>query len=338
MYHAFTKNLVLAACALLGLAAFQTPAPSQDPPKPAPTPAPKPEPDDSAKRLAPGAALRIAAFPGADKEKAAKQHEALSRWLSKDLNRPVEIVPVADSAAAIAGLLGNKLELAWLDGESALKAEAESKGYCWPMFTRVENTKAKSYVIAAKKHVDAGTFTALEKREPQGLDKLAALKPKFAALKFSFGAKTSIAAHWMPRWFLERPEAGVDPEKSFKQPAAYTEGGDAAVLAAVASASLDLGVVAADAWDKASDELKAKAPVIFVTPEYMDACMVVYNRIGPTLSYRVSNAFKRLDPKQDDQKAVLELFGTAGFQLVGPQQLAGLREVLKSAKERKLSE
>ena len=84
--------------------------------------------------------------------------------------------PVSADAAAVNGLLSGKIELAWLDGPSTLRAEAESKGYCWPMFTREEDLKNKSYFIANK---------------AAKIPKSAEFPMALAGKKFTFGSATS---------------------------------------------------------------------------------------------------------------------------------------------------
>jgi phosphonate transport system substrate-binding protein len=335
MKRSILGSIVLAAGTLFGLAAFQNPAPSQDPPKPAPTPAPAPKPDDPDGRRPMDASIRFSFVPDSDKEKLEKKYEILTKFLAKELvPRKIELVPFADYAAAAAGLAANKVDVAWLNGVSALQAEEASKQKCWPLFTREEELKAKSYFIATKKLVDAGTFKAIAERNPMPLEQLAALKPKFAELCFSFGEKSSGPDHLMPRYFLEQTAVGIDPEKSFKQKPSYASG----VLANVASGACDLGVVSSSVWEQAKDEQKAQAPVIFVTPEYLDYSMVVHTRNGPALPLRLQGAFVRLNPQVEEQKAVLELFGAKRFTVAGSANLAALREITKSAKERKLLE
>ncbi len=281
------------------------------------------------------ATIRISGILDADKEKLAQKSELLTSWLSKNLGRKVEFVPVSDEAAAVAGLAANKIDLAWLGGVAAVQAGEACKGKAWPIFAREADLKHKSYLIATKKLVDAGTFKSVAERNPMPLEQLAAMKPAFAGVSFTFGAKTSISGHLMPRFFLEKPEVGIDPEKGFKAKPGYAlSGEDVTVLASVASGAFDLGVMDYLSWEQAKDEQKAQAPVIFVTEEYADYCMVGHSRNGPTLLLRVLTAFIRLDPKIEEQKAVLDSFAAKRFVSSGPEHLSGLSEILKSTKAR----
>lgn len=344
MKIALQTTLLLAASTLFGLSAFQTPAPVQDPPKPIPSPTPKPEPKPEPEPEPEGrrpldATIRFSGIPGADKEELAKQYAIVTEWLAKDFRRKFEFVPVKDYAEAVEGLASNKLDVVWLNGASAVQAELETKGRCQPIVCREEDLKFKTYFIGNKKLVDSGTFTAIEEKNPMPLEALGALKPKFATLSFTFGDKLSTSGHLMPRYFLERPEVGINPEKDFESKPGYAlTGGHSSVLADVASGAFDVGALDSLSWEKAKDELKVQAPVIYVTPEYVGYCMVSHVRNGPTLSLRVMSAFVRLDPKKETDKAVLEVFGTKKFVAIGPGNFDGIREIVKSTKERGILE
>ncbi|MEO6709002.1 MAG: PhnD/SsuA/transferrin family substrate-binding protein, partial [Planctomycetota bacterium] len=200
---------VFAALTLFGAACFQSPPTPQTPPKPAPAPAPAPAPqvpDEDQRLRSSKEPLRISCVPGVEKEKFTQQAELVSKWLSKDLQRPVEIVPVDDFAAAVNGFATNKIDLAWLDGAAGVQAEQRvtdnlGRPHCQPLFAREQDVRVTSYFLANKKLIDAGTFKIVEERKPMPMDApealgaLAALKPKFSALTFSFGPKTSTTGH-----------------------------------------------------------------------------------------------------------------------------------------------
>jgi len=341
MMRTFLGSTVLATFAGLGLVAYGLQSPVQEPPKPAPAPAPAPKPDElpEDKRLGPNDTIRISGIPDADKEKLAKQYEVVAKYLTEALGRKVEFVPVSDYAAAVTAMASQKLDLAWFGGVTAVQAIELTKNRCQPLFAREEDFKFKSYFIANKKLVDEGKFTAVTERKPMPLEALAALKPKFAELSFSFGAKTSTSGHVMPRYYLEKPEVGIDPEKGFKNKPGYAlQGGHSTVLSNVASGAFDLGVLNYLSWEQAKDELKAQAPVIYVTPEYADYCMVGHGRLGPALPMRITKAFLQLNPENEMHKPVLEVFGAKKFVPVTHNFLDPIAVILKSAKERGILE
>jgi phosphonate transport system substrate-binding protein len=283
--------------------------------------------------------VRISGIPDADKEKLAKQYEVVANYLTEALGRKFEFVPVSDYAAAVTAMASQKVDLAWFGGVTAVQAIELTKNRCQPLFAREEDLKFKSYFIANKKLVDEGKFKAVDERKPMPLEALAAMKPKFAELTFSFGAKTSTSGHIMPRYFLEKPEVGIDPEKNFKQKPGYAlQGGHSTVLSNVGSGAVDLGVLNYLSWEQAKEEQKAQAPVIFVTPEYTDYCMVGHGRLGPALPVRIVQAFLVLDPNNEKHKPVLEVFGTKKFVPVTSTFLAPIAAIVKSAKERGILE
>jgi phosphonate transport system substrate-binding protein len=304
-----------------------------------PAPLPKPDEEPPEKRLGTDDPIRMSGIPDADKEKLAKQYEIVTTWLSKELGRKVVFVPVNDYAAAVTAMASRKVDLAWFGGVTAVQAIELTKNRCQPIIAREEDLKFKSYFIANKKLVDAGTFTSVKERVPMPLEALAAMKPAFAGLSFTFGALTSTSGHIMPRYFLELPAVGLDPEKDFKsKPGFALQGGHSAVLANVASGAFDLGVLNYLSWEQATDELKAQAPVIYVTPEYADSCMVSHGRMGPVLPLRVMSAFLELDPSNPEDKAVLDVFGSKKFVRAPGDHLERIGAIVKSAQERGILE
>lgn len=332
----------LSLCAAIPAAATNL---AQDPPKPpdpsggpAPKPVP-PSPDgpEENRMRDSKAALRLAGVLPPNNEKTAKQYEALARWFEKELGRPIEVTPVPDAAAAIQGFANNKFDAIWVDAIGAVKAEEATKRRCQPVLARVEDLGLTTYWVAAKRLVDDATFRAVEEKKPMSFEVLAGYKPKLSALKFSFGSRNSLGTHAIPRFVMEQPAVGIDPEKAFREKPAYAgEGGEDALLAAVASGSIDLAVVGRGVWERAAPELQAKAPVVFVSPEYANHCMMIHFRTGPAFPIRLIKAFLMLDPAKEDQKAVLELLGATKFVHARTNHLDGTRGVIQGLLERKL--
>ncbi|HUR27717.1 MAG TPA: PhnD/SsuA/transferrin family substrate-binding protein [Planctomycetota bacterium] len=351
-------SLVLSTAAFFGFAALsstgQSP-PQQEPPKPAPAPEQKPKEKPEEQRLRdPSEPFRFSGFPSADKEKSAKRFEPVVKWLNASIGRPIVFVPVESYASAVTLFSTNKVDMIWVDGIHAALAEEATKNRCQPIVARQEDFKTKSYFIAAKKLVDEGKFKSIEERAPMTIDFLAALKPRFAELKFTFGDKLSTPSHVMPRFFLEHPDVGIEPEKGFCQKPGYAaSGGDASVIASVMKGTFDVGVVLSSSWDLAKEEEKAATPVVFVTPEYADQCVVIHSHCGPTLPMRIIKAFLLLDHERaegehkalmdaygtrEDRLATLEAFGTKKFLSSNLVQLNPVRATLKSARERHILE
>jgi phosphonate transport system substrate-binding protein len=279
--------------------------------------------------------LRFSGIPDSDKEKLTREYQAVADWLAAELGMPVEYVHAPDYTGAVTALAADKVDFVWLGGVTAVEAETATGGQAIFLATRDTDLKFKSYFIANRAHVDSGRFQELAELAPRPLSDLAALKPALKQSTFTFGSKSSTSGHIMPRHFLESPEVGISPETDFAQPAGYQlQGGHSATLAAVASGAVDVGVLNYTNWEKADAEQKAKAPLIYVSPEYVDYCMVAHARIGNELAEKLRTAFAGLDASDPADKAVLEAFSAERFVKADPADWDGIRAVLASAKER----
>ncbi len=285
------------------------------------------------------AVLRFSGIPDADKDKLTKQYEAVKAYLEIELGVPVEYVHAPDYAGAVAALCSNKLDFCWLGGVTAVQAEEQTGGKTVFVATRDEDLRFKTYFIANRALVDSGKLPAAPALEPMPLSALSALKPALAECSFTFGAKGSTSGHVMPRHFLESAEVDLDPEQDFKSPAAFQlQGGHSATLAAVASGAVDVGALNYTNWEKADDATKQNAPVIYVTPEYVDYCVVASQRLGPDLVAKLRQAFVELDPSVPAEKAVLEAFSAKRFVAADPKAWDEMRGVMKSLEERGILE
>lgn len=279
--------------------------------------------------------LRFSGIPDSDKALLTQRYQAVADWLSAELGMPVEYVHAPDYTGAVTALAADKIDFAWLGGVTAVEAETATGGQTIMLAARDTDLKFKSYFIAHRAVVDSGRFQERTDLAPQPLSDLAALAPALKQGTFTFGSKSSTSGHIMPRHFLESPEVGIDPEQDFAQPAGYQlQGGHSATLAAVASGAVDVGVLNYTSWEGAAADLKARAPRIYVTPEYVDYCMVAHARIGNELAEKLRTAFASLDASQPADKAVLEAFSAKSFVQADPADWDQIRDVLESAKAR----
>lgn len=120
----------------------------------------------------------------------------------------------------------------------------------------------------------------------------------------------------MPQFFLS--EAGL-PLTAFKGQAGFSGSHDTTIKL-VESGSYEVGVLNASVWD---DRLKAgkfdatKVREIFRTPTYHDYHWLIRpdvdQRLGSGMTDRVKQVLLDLNPADDKQKTILELFQTKGF-------------------------
>lgn len=266
--------------------------------------------------------LRFTVIPDFNKGKLAETCKALADHLTKKLGMPVSYVPSNDYTMAVNALIANKVDFAWLGGKTTVDAIDAGKGQVSVLATRDIDLDFKTYFIANKKLVDSGKLKKVEK-----LTELAAMAKDFM---FTFGDKNSTSGHLMPRFFLV--EAGIDPNKAFKQECGYqASGGHGATLKAVASGAADIGALNFTYWEKASDEDKANAPIIFVTPGYVDYAWVGHSRLGKETMAKITDAFTKLDRKNADDKGILDAWAAKEkFQAADNKRWDSIRKVRDS--------
>lgn len=282
-------------------------------------------------------ALRFSGIPDADKKDLSKQYEVVSAYLSKELGLRVEFVNVPDYNGAVTSLAANKIDFAWLGGVTAVQSEERTKNEVSFVAARDTDLKFKSYFVANKALVDSGRFEPVASLDYGTVEQLKALAPALKQSSFTFGDKLSTSGHFMPRHFLA--EAGLDPESAFHgKPGFQLQGGHSATLKAVASGAFDVGVLNYASWEKADDATKAAAPVIAVSPAFVDYCWVAHNRVGKETIGKLRAAFVKLDAKNPAHEPVLKVFSAAKFVDADPKLWDGMRAVMKAARERGIVE
>ncbi len=275
------------------------------------------------------APLRFSGIPDGDKQALKAGYDAVARYLSEALHVAVEPLHVPDYTAAVTALASGGIDFAWLGGVTCVQAEQRTPGGIHFVTARHSDLHFKSYVIGNAATLEATGLRPTPSRDPGTLADLAALAPAMKGKRFSFGAKSSTSGHVMPRAFLSDPAVGLDPDADFDGAPVYQrQGGHAATLRAVASGAVDFGVLNFASWDQAPAELRAQAPVVAVTPEFVDYCLVARGSMPQAQLEALRQAFIELDPSDATQAAVLEAFSAQRFVTVDPAAWSGIREVL----------
>src|SRR4030095_3332405 len=227
----------------------------------------------------------------------------------------------SDYTATVNGLVANKLDLVWYGGLTAVETMDAAKSDAVLLACRDVDRAFKTSFIANKDAIAAG------KVKP--VDKLEDLKAMLKGVSFTFGDKMSTSGHLMPRHFLV--QAGIDPEKDFKSPAAYRlSGGHASTLQAVISGEVDVGALNFVYYDKAKPEEKAAAPILYTTPQYVDYCWIGHARLGADVLKKIKAPLRPLDAKKEADKAVLDGWGAGKFVSADKQQWDGIRKVMQA--------
>ncbi|TPV93186.1 MAG: hypothetical protein B7733_21715 [Myxococcales bacterium FL481] len=275
--------------------------------------------------------LRFSGIPDSDKAKLTQMYAVVADYLTTALGRSVTYVHVPDYTGAVTALAANKVDFVWLGGVTAVQAEARTRGQVEYVATREADLKFRSYLVANAAVVAQGRFSpAPQPLAPMPLADLAALRSGLAQSSFSFGAKSSTSGHIMPRYFLSSPAVGFDVDGGFRGRVNYQlQGGHRATLSAVASGAVDAGVLNYKTWEGADDETKRQAPVVYVTPEYVDYVVVAHDRMGVATIAALRDALVSLDEAQPQHAAVLAAFSAKRFVAADAAQWSGIRKVVQ---------
>jgi phosphonate transport system substrate-binding protein len=252
--------------------------------------------------------LRVSAIPDEAPTELQRKFKPLGSYLEQKLGMKVDFVPVTDYAAAVEGLVNNKLDMVWFGGFTFVQAKARSNGRVLPLVQREEDEKFKSVFITAD--------TAIKRLED--------LKGK----TFSFGSESSTSGHLMPRHFLLG--AGINPDSDLKRVA--FSGAHDATVAAVAGGKVDAGVLNISVWEKLQGQGKTgKLRAFHTTPGYYDYNWTVRADMDPALRKKISDAFLALSPEDAQGKTILELQRASRFIPTRAENYAAIEQAARHA-------
>jgi phosphonate transport system substrate-binding protein len=247
--------------------------------------------------------LRVSAIPDEAPTELQRKFKPLGEYLEKKLGMKVEFTPVTDYAASVEGLIHHKLDMVWFGGFTFVQAKIRSKDQVIPLVQREEDEKFKSVFITTN----------------PAINKLDDLKGK----TFSFGSESSTSGHLMPRSFLLA--AKLNPDTDFKRMA--FSGAHDATVAAVAGGKVDAGVLNISVWEKLIAQNKVdtnQVRVFYTTPGYYDYNWTVNADMPAELRKKITDAFLALDPKNPQDKEILDLQRTQRFI---PTKAANYKEI-----------
>jgi phosphonate transport system substrate-binding protein len=260
--------------------------------------------------------LRCTGIPDSKTSELTKEYVLIKDYLAKALGADVQFEIVKDYDAAVTALTSGKADVAWLGGHTTVIAEESNKVEL--VACRDLDLNFKSYFIAHK-----DTFAKLGGKQ---LGSLAELKGRAEGLKFTFGSQGSTSGHLMPRHFMN--VQGVPPEATFGKDNVGYSGNHSNTLKQVADGTVHLGALNYTDWDKASAEVKANAPLLYVTPDYVDYCWVANKALGAERIGRIRAAFTGLERSNPEHAAILDAWGKAGKLIAAdPALWQGIRDV-----------
>jgi len=236
--------------------------------------------------------FRVSAIPDEAPTELQRKFKPLGEYLEKKIGMKVEFTPVTDYAASVEALINHKVDMVWFGGFTFVQAKDRSHNAITPLVQRTEDAEFHSVFITTHKDIN----------------KLEDLKGK----TFSFGSESSTSGHLMPRSFLLA--AHVNPDTDMKRIA--FSGAHDATVAAVAGGKVDAGALNISVWDKLVAEHKVDPAVVrvfYTTPGYFDYNWSVRTDMNADLKKKISDAFLALDPKNPQDKAILDLQRTVKF-------------------------
>ena len=262
--------------------------------------------------------LIITAIPDdGDADRMRENFGALATYLGDAVGMPVEYMHVENYAASVTALATGRAHIAWLGAVTTAQAR---------MLMDDELT------LLGSRDIDKGFVSYFIANPSTGLGQVADLKELAEAVEgkswtFTFGSKSSTSGHMMPRKFF-MDQTGAGPEKVFRT-VAYSGSHDV-VMQMVADGTHHVGALNYASWDKASDELKAKAPIIYKTPTYTNYALAARADLGPELLQQLTTALLALDANNADGAKVLQYLKAGKFVEADISEWQGYVDLLES--------
>ncbi len=253
--------------------------------------------------------VRITGIPDENPTELQRKYATMVNYLHKELGVEVQYVPVMDYGAAVTALAADKVDFAWLGGFTHVQARVMTGAQ--PVVMRDIDRKFKSVFIA-------NTGAGIQKPDDM------------RGKTFAFGSKSSTSGHLMPRHFL-MSVLKIDPEKDFNGLPVYSGAHDATVKL-VESGKVQAGALNFEVWERLMQEHKydaAKVKAVWTTPEYVDYVWTVRKGMDPKLVAKFRAAFLKLNPANEEHKAVLALQGAQKFVSGTPADFDAVEKVAR---------
>lgn len=245
--------------------------------------------------------LIITAIPDdGDADRMRENFGALARLLGKAVGLPVEYMHVENYAASVTALATGRAHIAWLGAVTTAQARMQMGDALTVLGCRDIDKRFVSYFIA-NPATGLGTLSTLGE-----LAQAAAGK----GWSFTFGSKSSTSGHVMPRKFF-MDQTGSTPEKVFRT-VAYSGSHDVS-LRMVADGTHQIGALNYASWDKADAALKARAPIIYKTPPYIDYALAARTDLGPELLAALRSALLAIDGSTPEGAQLLSYLKAGRF-------------------------
>ncbi len=268
------------------------------------------------------AVLRIGAIPDQEPERLQRTYGLLADHLEAELpGVTVEYVPVTDYQGAVTAFRVGDLDVAWFGGLTGVQARLEVEG-AHAVAQRDIDAQFTSVFVA-------GADTGIEQ-----IDDVAGLAV-LAGRSLTFGSESSTSGRLMPQAFLA--EAGLDASDSFRGAPGFSGSHDA-TIELVSAGTYEVGALNSQVWDArvADGTVDTDRVVeIFRTPPYYDYHWVARpdldDRLGSGFTDRFVTALTSLDAADENDTAILDLFGAGAFVTTEDGNYAAIEAVGRDA-------
>lgn len=262
--------------------------------------------------------LIITAIPDdGDADRMREHFGLLAAYLGEAVGRPVEYMHVQNYAASVTALATGRAHVAWLGAVTTAQA--------WQLM-------GDDLTVLGCRDIDKGFvsyFIAHPEANVPAVDDLSELARLAAdeAWTFTFGSRSSTSGHLMPRKFF-MDQTGTTPEQVFRR-VAYSGSHDV-TMQMVAQGSYTIGAMNYASWDRASDELKARAPIIYRTPEFTNYALTARADLGDDLLGRLRRALLSLSDGSEAGRRLLDYLGAGKFIPADLSEWADYKALLES--------
>jgi phosphonate transport system substrate-binding protein len=238
----------------------------------------------------------ISAIPDQDPERLQRLYGGVASYLSKELGIPVSYKPVTDYTASVTAFKVGELDMVWYGGLTGVQARLQVPG---------------AHAVA-QRDIDAQFHSVILANKDSNITDLAGLKGH----TFTFGSESSTSGRLMPQYFLL--QAGIQLS-DFKGQVGFSGSHDKTIKL-VAAGAYEAGVLNEQVWKKNAQsggpDLE-RVRVIWTSPPFHDYHWVLHPgavaRYGADFAAKIQAALLKLDEKNPEHRAILDLFGAPRF-------------------------
>lgn len=251
----------------------------------------------------PNRVLKISAIPDQDPAKLTAINAAMAEYLSTEVGRKVEYVPVTDYAAAVSLFKTGDLDMVFFGGLTGVQARLQTPDAV--LLAQRDIDDAFQSVFIANSDTKIAPITDVKQ--------LTVLKGK----RFTFGSESSTSGRLMPEYFLD--QAGMASASDFSGPPGFSGSHDKTVDL-VQAGTYEAGALNLQVWKKRKEAGTVdltKVTEVLVTPPYHDyhwmAGPDTDERFGEGFSDKLKAALVALDYADPAHAKILDLYGAKKF-------------------------